>query len=132
LLRIISVQSENCQAYRTREEAILLFLLADQRIATYLGGTSARTQVADLATDSKEAQARAEASFKKKEIQLREGAKAMAEYQAAGRAEREKTARLKLLREAKEAAVAQAAARGETLPVAQVQTKPIAAKKRAR
>jgi len=110
----------------------LLFLLADQRIATYLGGTSARTQVADLATDSKEAQARAEASFKKKEIQLREGAKAMAEYQAAGRAEREKTARLKLLREAKEAAVAQAAARGETLPVAQVQTKPIAAKKRAR
>jgi len=57
-----------------------------------------------LATNSKDAQARAEASFKKKEIQLREGAKAMAEYQAAGRAEREKTARLKLLREAKQAA----------------------------
>ena len=108
------------------------FLLADRRTATYLSGTSARTQVADLATDSKDAQARAEASFKKKEIQLREGAKAMAEYLAAGRAEREKTARLKLLREAKEAADAQAVARGETLPVAQVQTKPIVAKKRAR
>jgi hypothetical protein len=63
-----------------------------------------------LATNSKDAQARAEASFKKKEIQLREGAKAMAEYQAAGRAEREKTARLKLLREAKQAAEAKAEA----------------------
>jgi hypothetical protein len=88
--------------------------------------------VADLATDSKDAQARAEASFKKKEIQLREGAKAMAEYLAAGRAEREKTARLRLLREAKEAADAQAAARGEALPVARTQTKPVVAKKRAR
>ena len=84
-----------------------------------------------MATDSKDAQARAEASFKKKEIQLREGAKAMAEYLAAGRAEREKTARLRLLREAKEAADAEAAARGEALPLAQVQTKPIVAKKRA-
>jgi hypothetical protein len=126
------VRSENCQASRTREEAILPFLLADQPIATYLTGISARTQVADLATDSKDAQARAEANFKKKEIQLREGAKAMAEYVAAGRAEREKTARLKLLREAKEAADAQAAARGEALPVAQAQTKPVVAKRRAR
>jgi len=85
-----------------------------------------------LATDSKDAQARAEASFKKKEIQLREGAKAMAEYLAAGRAEREKTARLRLLREAKEAADAEAVARGEVLPVVRAQTKPVVAKKRAR
>ena len=85
-----------------------------------------------MATDSKDAQARAEASFKKKEIQLREGAKAMAEYLAAGRAEREKTARLRLLREAKEAADAEAVARGEVLPVVRAQTKPVVAKKRAR
>jgi hypothetical protein len=89
-----------------------------------------------LATNSKDAQARAEASFKKKEIQLREGAKAMAEYVAAGRAEREKTVRLRLLREAKQAAEAEAAARGEALPVAKLQTKPVTkpvlAKKRAR
>ena len=71
-----------------------------------------------MATNSKDAQARAEASFKKKEIQLREGAKAMAEYQAASRAEREKTARLKLLREAKEAADAEAAAKGEAVVLA--------------
>ena len=85
-----------------------------------------------MATDSKDAQARAEASFKKKEIQLREGAKAMAEYLAAGRAEREKTARLRLLREAKEAADAEADARGEVLPVVRAQTNPVVAKKRAR
>jgi hypothetical protein len=57
-----------------------------------------------LATKSKEAWARAEASFKSKEHQQREGATALAEYEAASRAEREKTARLKTLREAREAA----------------------------
>ena len=41
--------------------------------------------------------ARAEALFKK-ETQLREGKKAMAEYQAAQQATREKTARLRALR----------------------------------
>jgi hypothetical protein len=92
--------------------------------------TGGQTQVADLATDSKDAQARAEASFKKKEIRIQEGAKAMAEYLAAGQAEREKTARLKLLREAKEAADAQAAARGKTLPAAR--TELVAARKQAR
>jgi hypothetical protein len=46
---------------------------------------------------------RAEASFKKEE-RAREGAKAMKDYEAEGRAVREKTARLKLLRLAKEAA----------------------------
>jgi hypothetical protein len=61
---------------------------------------------------SKEAQARAEAAFKRKELQAREASKAMAEYQAARLAEREKTARLRLLREAKAAADA-AAARSE-------------------
>ena len=46
---------------------------------------------------------RAEATFKKEE-RAREGAKAMREYEAEGRAVREKTARLKSLRLAKEAA----------------------------
>jgi hypothetical protein len=50
---------------------------------------------------------RAEASFKKEE-RAREGAKAMRDYEAEGRAVREKTARLKLLRLAKEAAEAKA------------------------
>jgi hypothetical protein len=62
---------------------------------------------------SKEAQARAEAAFKRKELQAREASKAMAEYQAAGLAEREKTARLRLLREAKQAADAAAARSGQ-------------------
>jgi len=47
---------------------------------------------------------RAQAAFHKKEIQAREGATAMAEYQAAGNAERAKTERLRALRLAKEAA----------------------------
>jgi hypothetical protein len=59
---------------------------------------------------SDEARNRAEASFKKKEQQAREGAKAMADYEAAGRALEKKTARLRALRLAKEAADAQAAA----------------------
>jgi hypothetical protein len=66
-------------------------------------------QVDILATDSKEAQTRAEANFKKKELQAREASKAMAEYQSGMRAQQEKTIRLKLLREAKEAADAAAA-----------------------
>ncbi len=52
---------------------------------------------------NKEAQDRAEASFKK-EQRARDGAKAMAEYTAAGIAAREKTARLRALRLAKQAA----------------------------
>jgi hypothetical protein len=51
---------------------------------------------------SKEAQARAEATFKRKEEQTKEGVKARAEYDAAARAVAEKTARLKKLRLAKE------------------------------
>jgi hypothetical protein len=67
-----------------------------------------------LSTPSKGAQERAELNFKKKEIQAREASKAMAEYEAGMRAEREKTARLKLLREAKEAADAAAKAAAKT------------------
>jgi hypothetical protein len=49
-------------------------------------------------------QAKAEASFKRKEIQARDATKAMAEYTAHQSAERAKTERLKALRMAKEAA----------------------------
>jgi hypothetical protein len=52
---------------------------------------------------SGDARARADASFKKEE-RAKDGAKAMMEYQANGRALREKTERLKALRLAKEAA----------------------------
>lgn len=52
---------------------------------------------------SSAAHARAEATFKKEE-RARDGAKAMMEYQANGLAVREKMARLKALRLAKEAA----------------------------
>jgi len=55
-----------------------------------------------LTTGSDEARARAEASFKKKE-RAKDGAHAMTEYQANSRSE--KTARLRALRLAKEAAV---------------------------
>jgi hypothetical protein len=48
-------------------------------------------------------QARAEALFKKEE-RLRDGQKAMAEYEATQRAVREKTARLRALRLARDAA----------------------------
>ena len=56
-----------------------------------------------LAARSDEARARAEANFKKEE-RAKEGAKAMMEYQANSRLVREKTARLRALRLAKEAA----------------------------
>jgi hypothetical protein len=54
-------------------------------------------------TRSGEAHARAEASFRKEE-RAKDGAKAMMEYQANGRIVREKMARLRALRLAKEAA----------------------------
>jgi hypothetical protein len=59
-----------------------------------------------LANNSKAALARAEAGFKKDQ-RAREAAKAMAEYEAAGIAMREKTARLRALRLRKEAADAE-------------------------
>ena len=63
-----------------------------------------------MATPSKEARERAELKFRKKEIEAREASKAMADYQAGLVAQREKTARLRALREAKEAAEAAAKA----------------------
>ena len=52
--------------------------------------------------------ARASALFNKKEEQQREGRKAMAEYEATQQAMREKTARLRALRLARDAADKQA------------------------
>ena len=62
-------------------------------------------------SNSKEAKARAEASFKRKQEQAREGTKAWAEYESQRRAVDDKIARLKSLRLAKEAA--EAAAEGK-------------------
>jgi hypothetical protein len=61
-----------------------------------------RIGVTRLDTDAKRARDRAEAAFKK-EKQLREGQQAMAEYEAACAAAREKTARLRALRLARDA-----------------------------
>jgi hypothetical protein len=63
-----------------------------------------------LATPSNEARERAELKFKKKEIEVRDASKALADYQDSLLAQREKTARLRALREAKEAAEASARA----------------------
>jgi hypothetical protein len=57
--------------------------------------------------NSDQPQDRAEALFKKKQERLREGQQAMAEYQADRRAEGEKTARLRALRLARDAAESQ-------------------------
>ena len=82
-----------------------------------------------LSKNPKEAQqALAEAKFKRKEVQAREGAKAMAEYESAQIATRAKTERLRALREAKEAADAKAAAEA---PPAPAKKKKAAAKKKA-
>jgi hypothetical protein len=70
---------------------------------------------------------RAEASFKRKEVQAREATKAMADYQAAHAATREKTARLRKLRLAKEATDRALADKAAAKPKA---AKPKAAKKR--
>lgn len=62
-------------------------------------------------------QAKAEASFKRKEIQARDATKAMAEYTASQAATRAKTERLKALRLAKEAADAKAKAEAPPVTV---------------
>jgi hypothetical protein len=72
---------------------------------------------------------RAQAAFHKKEAQQREGAVAMAEYKAAGAAERAKTERLRALRLAREAADAEAAENAPP-PVKAVKPKAAAKKKR--
>jgi hypothetical protein len=66
--------------------------------------TNAKTRETALNSKLQDAKGKAEASFKRKEVQAREGVKAMTDYRAAQSAEREKTARLKKLREAKETA----------------------------
>jgi hypothetical protein len=66
-----------------------------------------------LATPSKEARERAELKFRKKEVEAREASKAMADYRAGLVAQREKTVRLKALREAKAAADAASQAADE-------------------
>ncbi|HZP75144.1 MAG TPA: hypothetical protein VFB45_03275 [Pseudolabrys sp.] len=63
-----------------------------------------------LNSSKQAAQARAENSFKRKELRQREGQLATAEYEAVAVAMREKTARLRELREAKEAVDRDAAA----------------------
>jgi hypothetical protein len=77
-----------------------------------------------LETNAKRARDRAEAAFKKKEQQLREGQQAMAEYEAARAATREKTARLRALRLARDAALrlARDAALKTPVPAAQKQS----------
>jgi hypothetical protein len=76
-------------------------------------------------------QERAEASFKRKEVQAREATKAMADYQAATAATREKTARLRQLRLAKEAADRAADEQAPAKPAKpKSAAKPKAAKKR--
>jgi hypothetical protein len=66
-------------------------------------GTGSPKKETILSRNSKDVTDRAEASFKKEE-RAREGAKAMRDYEAESRAVREKTARLRSLRLAKEAA----------------------------
>ena len=70
---------------------------------------------------------RAQAAFHKKEVQVREGATATAEYKAAVLAERAKTERLKALRLAKEAADREAA---ENIPPSVAKPKAAAKKKK--
>ena len=74
-----------------------------------------------------EAQAKAEASFKRKEEQAREGKVAMAEYEAASRQMRERTAKLReqrLAREAAEAAEAAANPKPKPAPKVKAAAKP--------
>jgi hypothetical protein len=65
-------------------------------------------------SNKEETRIQAEAKFKRKEAQAQAGAKAVADYEAAGRAIMERTARLKALRLAKEATEA----RNQTAPAA--------------
>jgi hypothetical protein len=65
-------------------------------------------------TNSEAVRHRAEASFKKKELRVRQGVEAVADYEAAGRAVEKNTARLKALRLAKEQRDRQAAAAKES------------------
>jgi len=72
--------------------------LVRRRIYVFLGESGTE----DAHMISNQARQRAEKNFKREE-RAREGREAMAEYEAQARATREKTARLKALRLAKEA-----------------------------
>jgi hypothetical protein len=61
-------------------------------------------------TNSEEVRRQADASFKRKELQVRAGAKAVADYEADARAVEKNTARLRALRLAREEGARQAAA----------------------
>ena len=67
-------------------------------------------------TNSEALRHRANASFKRKELQAREGAKAMADYETAARAVEKNTARLKALRLAREELRREAAAAKKSRP----------------
>jgi hypothetical protein len=87
----------------------------------------------ELASRDTSDQARNSAAFKKAERE-RDGEKAMAEYLAEGRATQEKTARLRALRLARDAAAAAAPAKPTAPPVKKVTSpakKPAATRKRA-
>jgi hypothetical protein len=106
---------ESCSV-RLREASLakLRCLGASGALRTAKAQASHGRRTASVAKDSrtsKEAQDRAEASFKRKELQADEGKKAAAEYAASGEAMRAKTARLRQLRLAKEAAEQAAAAK---------------------
>jgi hypothetical protein len=73
------------------------------RESLHVEWTGAPKREANL-SDSDQVKTRAEAIFKRKEQQAREGASAMAEHRAASIAIAEKTARLRALRLAKEEA----------------------------
>ena len=74
--------------------------------------------------------ARAEAQFKKKEEQRREGQQAMTEYQAQGVATREKTVRLRALRLAREEAARRQGAAVKPKPDAPAKRKDAPAKRK--
>jgi hypothetical protein len=74
--------------------------------------------------NSDQPQDRAEALFKKKQERLREGQQAMAEYQADRRAVGEKTARLRALRLARDAAQSQPDAARAPAPPKSTKTLP--------
>jgi hypothetical protein len=81
-----------------------------------------------LSTPTKTTQ-EAEAKFKRRQDQARDGMKAAAEYEASAIATREKTARLRALREAKETADAKAEAENPPPVKAKVVKAKVAKKK---
>jgi hypothetical protein len=76
-----------------------------------------------LSKPTKTTQSEAEAKFKRRQDQARDGMKAAVEYEAAASATREKTARLRALREAKEVADAKAEAEKPAVKVTKAKAK---------